>query len=68
MEEKQALILFSGGLDSLLTSCKMIENGYQVTLVHYDNGSSSGCETVVETAKRLVRRYGENKVKFWGYG
>ncbi len=68
MEEKQALILFSGGLHSLLTSCKMIEDGYQVTLVHYDNGSSSGCEYVKETAERLIERYGENKVKFWGYG
>ena len=68
MEEKQALILFSGGLDSLLTSCKMIEDGYQVTLVHYDNGSSSGCEYVKETAERLIERYGEDKVKFWGYG
>ena len=37
MEEKQALILFSGGLDSLFTSCKMIEDGWKVTLVHYDN-------------------------------
>ena len=68
MEEKQALILFSGGLDSLLTSCKMIEDRYQVTLVHYDNGSSSGCEYVKKTAERLIERYGEDKVKFWGYG
>ncbi|HIT22606.1 MAG TPA: hypothetical protein IAB56_06560 [Candidatus Scybalousia intestinigallinarum] len=68
MEEKQALILFSGGLDSLLTSCKMIEDGWKVTLVHYDNGSSSGCEHVKETAERLIKRYGENKVKFWGVG
>ncbi len=68
MEEKQALILFSGGLDSLLTSCKMIEDGWKVTLVHYDNGSSSGCEYVKETAERLIERYGKDKVKFWGYG
>lgn len=59
MKEKKALVLFSGGLDSTLTTCKMIEADYKVTLVHYDNGCSSGTENVLVMAQRLIDRYGK---------
>lgn len=67
MKEK-VLVLFSGGLDSMLPVCKMIEEGYKVMLVHYENGASSGTERVEETAQRLIERYGENQVEFLGIG
>lgn len=32
-------VLFSGGLDSSLTVCSMIEQGYQTELLHFDQGA-----------------------------
>lgn len=37
--EKICGILFSGGLDSSLAVCKMIEKGYSVELLHFDQGA-----------------------------
>lgn len=37
--EKRCGILFSGGLDSSLAVCKMIENGYKAELLHFDQGA-----------------------------
>lgn len=67
MREK-VLVLFSGGLDSMLATCKIIEEGYKVMLVHYNNGCSSGVERAEKTAQRLIERYGENQVEFLGIG
>ena len=39
MSKKISAILFSGGLDSSLAVCDMIENGYDVHLLHYDTGA-----------------------------
>ena len=37
--EKRCAVLFSGGLDSSLVVCKMIENGYNVELLHFNQGT-----------------------------
>lgn len=37
--EKICAVLFSGGLDSSLAVCKMIEKGYNVELLHFDQGA-----------------------------
>ena len=37
--EKICGILFSGGLDSSLAVCKMIEKGYRTELLHFDQGA-----------------------------
>ena len=39
MSKKISAILFSGGLDSSLAVCDMIEKGYDVHLLHYDTGA-----------------------------
>lgn len=65
---EKVLVLFSGGLDSMLVACKLIEEGYEVVLVHYDNGCSKNSMVVKDTADRLIKRYGNNKVSFWGIG
>lgn len=36
---KKCAVLFSGGLDSSLSVCYMIEKGYDVDLLHYDQGA-----------------------------
>ena len=68
MNKEKVLVLFSGGLDSMLTTCKIVEEGYHAVLVHYDNGSSKGSSNVYTAANRLIERYGSNLVSFWGIG
>jgi len=36
---KRCAVLFSGGLDSSFAVCKMIEQGYDVELLHFDQGA-----------------------------
>lgn len=36
---KKCAVLFSGGLDSSLAVCKMIEQGYDIELLHFDQGA-----------------------------
>lgn len=68
MNKEKILVLFSGGLDSMLVTCKMIEAGYHTVLVHYDNGCSRGSKNVKVAAQRLIDRYGNDSVSFWGIG
>ncbi len=66
--EERVLVLFSGGRDSLLATCYLVEEGYHCVLVHYNNGCSYGSEYAEKSSKRLITRYGEEKVSFWGIG
>lgn len=63
---KQVLVLFSGGKDSMLSAVLLIEQGYEVILVHYDNSFELGSENVKIGYERLVNKYGEDKVKYLG--
>jgi len=63
---KKVLVLFSGGKDSMLSSILLIEQGYEVVLVHYDNSFELGSENVKIGYERLVKKYGEDKVKYLG--
>lgn len=66
MQEK-VLVLFSGGLDSMLAACKMIEEGYKVMLVHYDNGASSGVERVEKNCTKINRTIRRESSGIFGY-
>lgn len=63
---KECLVLFSGGKDSLLSTVLLIEQGYNVKLVHYDNMCSIGCSNVKRGYTRLVKKYGCDKVSYIG--
>lgn len=63
---KKALVLFSGGKDSMLSSILLIEQGFQVYLVHYDNSFELGTKNVKNGFKRLEEKYGSDKVKYLG--
>lgn len=63
---KKVLVLYSGGKDSMLSAMLLIEQGYQVFLVHYDNSLELGSRNVKSGAKRLEKRYGSDKVKYIG--
>ncbi len=38
MERKKVLLMYSGGLDSILSMARLIRDGYKVLLIHFDNG------------------------------
>lgn len=63
---KKALVLYSGGKDSLLSTVLLIEQGYQVYLVHYDNSFEIGSKNIKNGIKRLKEKYGDDTVKFVG--
>lgn len=50
---KEALILFSGGKDSFLSTLLMLDKGYNVNLVTFDNGYDLKSENVLIGAKRI---------------
>lgn len=50
----------------MLATCKIIEDGYEANLVHYNNGCSCGIDNVSISFQRLIDKYSEDKVKVWG--
>jgi len=63
---EKVLVLYSGGKDSMLCAMLLVERGYQVYLVHYDNSFEIGSNNVKEGFKRLEKKYGKDKVRFLG--
>ncbi len=63
---KEALALFSGGKDSFLATLLMIEKGYKVNLVTYENGCGLKATNALHTAKRILKKYGKEKVNIIG--
>lgn len=61
---KKALVLFSGGKDSFLSACKLIEEGLEVFLVTYENSCGLGASNVTHGAERIISKYGKEKVHF----
>lgn len=57
MPNKHALVMFSGGKDSLLTACRTIELGYDIHLVTFDNKRTSWLNVTKETVELLKTRY-----------
>lgn len=55
--EKTCGILFSGGLDSSLAVCKMIEKGYKVKLLHFDQGALISNNLVLIRYNELEKVY-----------
>jgi hypothetical protein len=65
-EKKDCLLLLSGGKDSFLSACILIESGYKVHLVTYDNGCGLHIENVNYVTKLLTDRYGEDSISSLG--
>ena len=63
---KEALILFSGGKDSFLSTLMMLDQGYKVNLVTFDNGHELNIKKVLIGAKKIQKKYGSDKVKIIG--
>lgn len=63
--KKEALLMYSGGLDSILSCIRLINDGYKVYLIHFDNGSSIGTKNIQKGAQILIDKYKDN-VEFLG--
>lgn len=60
------MILFSGGKDSLLATVRLLDEGYHVYLVNYENSCGIQSNNVEHTINRLIKKYGNEKVTFLG--
>lgn len=63
---KEALVLFSGGKDSLLSTIRYLDNNYKVYLITYDNLCGIGMKNVKSTINRLIKKYGNDRIEFIG--
>lgn len=63
---KETLILFSGGKDSFLSTLIMIDKGYKVNLVTFDNGQELKSKNALIGAKKIQKKYGSDKVEIIG--
>lgn len=63
---EKVLLMLSGGRDSFLSACHLIENGYYVCMATYDNGHMSMVENAQNVAMRVIKRYGEDNAEFVG--
>ena len=66
MEKKKVLLMYSGGLDSILSMVRLISEGYKVLLVHFDNGCSISTGFEVERALNFENGYGKDTVEYIG--
>ncbi|RHB41917.1 hypothetical protein DW886_15285 [Enterocloster aldenensis] len=64
--KQKILLMFSGGRDSYLAACKLIEKGYYVHMITFDNGCTSNLKAVKSVAKTVIDHYGKDCAKYLG--
>ena len=55
--DKTTLMMFSGGLDSFLSTCRMIMDGYNVDMISYDNGAMYNIDNIENEANRIIKAF-----------
>lgn len=65
---KKVLLMLSGGRDSFLSACKLLEdkNEYHVYMVTYDNGCTCQIDKVRTVADRIIKHYGADRAEYLG--
>lgn len=63
---KNVLLMLSGGRDSFLSACRLVDMGYSVKLITYNNGCMSCTENVAALVERVVNLFGEDRVSSAG--
>lgn len=68
MAETDVILMLSGGRDSFLSACHLLEDpiGYRLKMVTYDNGCSYKSENARQSAERIIAKYGESRVEYLG--
>lgn len=62
--ENAVLLMLSGGRDSFLSACRLIEDGWYVHMITYDNGCISNVEHAQAVAERIISTYGKEHACF----
>lgn len=65
-KKKEVILLFSEGRDSFLAGCYLIEDGFKIYMVTFENGVGLGRYNAEHGAKRIIKRYGKDKAEFLG--
>lgn len=58
--------MLSGGRDSFLSACMLLDEGYRVDMVTYKNGCDIQALRAKDVAERIIRTYGDKKASFLG--
>lgn len=68
MSELNVILMLSGGRDSFLAACRLLESSsnYHLKMVTYDNGCSYKSSNAKLIADRIIQKYGENRAEFLG--
>lgn len=66
MEKKKAILLFSGGKDSFLAGCYLIEKGFKIYMATFENGIGLASHNAKHGARRIIKRYGKESAEFLG--
>lgn len=65
-DKKAVLLMLSGGRNSFLSACRLIESGFYIHMITYDNGCMSGIEHAKSVADRIISNFGEERARFAG--
>jgi hypothetical protein len=63
---QKTIVLFSGGKDSFLATCKLIEEGDSVVMVCFETFAGIASNNAKHGAKRIIEKYGADKAEFLG--
>jgi len=63
---KDVLLMFSGGKDSFLSACGLIEQGYKLKLITYNSGFVIQSLKPDDASNRLIQKYGTERVESLG--
>lgn len=68
MSEQKVVLMLSGGRDSFLAACRLLEDesDYHLIMVTYDNGCSYRSGDAKYVAERIIAKYGEDRAKYLG--
>lgn len=62
--KRKVLHMLSGGRDSFLSACLLIEQGYEVQMVTFDNGHMDSIERVEQVVDWIFERYPNENIKY----
>lgn len=63
---KIVLLILSGDRSSFFSACYLIEQGYNVYMVTYNNGCISDVDNIKGIADRIIKKYDSSKALFLG--
>ena len=68
MDEKTIILMLSGGRDSFLAACRLLDDSenYKIKMVTFDNGCSYQSGNAGKVAERIAEKYGTDRAKYLG--